>query len=60
MKAFTDDKIYVTEKLKLVFGGVENMMGKRRKCWLTAFSSFPMMFSKVSLFRVVKSQDCVV
>ena len=34
--------------------------GKRRKCWLPAFSPFPKMFSKGSFFRVVKSQDCVV
>ena len=34
--------------------------GKRRKCWLPAFSPFPTMFSKGYLFRVVKSHDCVV
>ena len=28
--------------------------GKRRKCWLPAFSSFPTMFSKGPFFRVVK------
>ena len=26
----------------------ENIVGKRRKCWLPAFSPFPTMFSKVS------------
>ena len=34
--------------------------GKRRKCWLPAFSPFPTMFSKGYPFRVIKSQDCVV
>ena len=34
--------------------------GKRRKCWFSAFSPFPTMFSKGSLFWGVKSRDCVV
>ena len=34
--------------------------GKRRKCWLPAFSPFPTMFSKDYFFRVVKSRNCVV
>ena len=33
--------------------------GKRRKCWLPAFSSFPTMFSKGFFFKVVKSWDGV-
>ena len=28
LKAFADDNIYVTEKLKFVLGWVENIMGK--------------------------------
>ena len=31
--------------------------GKRRKCWLPAFSSFPTMFPNGFFFRVVKSED---
>ena len=34
--------------------------GKRKKCWLTAFSSFPTVFSKAFFVGVVKSRDCVV
>ena len=34
--------------------------GKRRKCWLPAFSPFPTMFSKGFFFRVLKSPDRVV
>ena len=34
--------------------------GKKRKCWLPAFSSFPTMFSKALCVKVVKSRDCVV
>ena len=38
LRAFTDNKINVTQKLKFVLGSTENIMGKRRKCWLPAFS----------------------
>ena len=27
-------------KIEIVFGWVENILGKRRKCWLPAFSPF--------------------
>ena len=40
LKAFADDTIKVTQKLKFVLGWVENIVGKRRKCWLPAFSPF--------------------
>ena len=49
LKAFAHDKINVTEKLKFVFGQVENV-GKGENA-----SPFPTMFCKV-----VKSQDCMV
>ena len=32
--------------------------GKRRKCWLPAFSPFPRMVSKALRFRVIKTRDC--
>ena len=56
-KTFADNKIKLTEKLKLV---LRKHCGKRKKCWLPAISSFPTMFSKAFSFRVVKSRDCVV
>ena len=59
-KVFADDEIYVTEKLKFCFEKGRKHHGKRRKCWLPAFSPFSMMFSKDSFIRVVKSWDCVV
>ena len=37
---FADDKIDVTQKLKLVLGKIENIVEKRKKCWLPAFSPF--------------------
>ena len=59
LKAFPDDNLNVAMMTIPPFDRVENS-GKRRKCWLPAFSTFPTMFSKAFFFRVVKSQDCVV
>ena len=33
--------------------------GKRRKCWLPAFSPFPTIFSKIFFSRVVQEQNCL-
>ena len=52
LKAFADDNCFWKGR---------KHCGKRRKCWLPAFSPFPTMFSsKGFYFKVVKSQDCVV
>ena len=71
LTAFADDKIDMNEKLKFGLGRVENIVGKgenagnqlftkhcgkRRKCWLPAFSPFPTMFSKAFFNRVIKAQ----
>ena len=49
-KAFADDQIKyfngTEKKIKLDYGKVENVVGKRRKCWLPAFSPFAIIFSK--------------
>ena len=58
-KAFADDKVNVAEKLKFVFGKGRKHCGKRRKCWLPAFSLFLTMFSKGFFIKVVKSRNCV-
>ena len=58
-KAFADDKINVTEKLKFVFGRVENIVGKGENAGHQCFLLFPQCFPKL-LFNVVRSQDCVV
>ena len=47
------------KNLNLFIEGLENIVGKRKKCWLPAFSPFPTMFSK-GFFKVVESRDCVV
>ena len=54
LKAFADDKIDATEKLKIVLGGVENIVGKGKKCWLPAFSPFPQCFQKASFYGLLK------
>ena len=46
--------------IEICFGKGRKHCGKRRKCWLPAFSSFPIMFSKGFIPRVIKSWDCVV
>ena len=60
LKAFADDKINVNEKSEIWFGKGRKHCGKRRKCWLPAFSPIPTMFSKSFLPKIVKSRDCVV
>ena len=56
-KASTDDKI----NLKFVFVKGRKHCGKRKICWLPAFSPFPTMCLKRPLcLGVVKSWDCVV
>ena len=49
-------KINVTRKTKVCCGLRRNHCGKRRKCWLPAFSPFPTMFSNALFF----TWDCVV
>ena len=53
LKAFADDKINVTEKLKFVVGMVENVVGKGEN------AGYHNVFKRL-LIQVVKSQDCVV
>ena len=60
LKGFADDKINVAEIIFSLYDRVENIVGKKRKCWLPAFSNFHTLFSKGLLYTVVKSQDCVV
>ena len=50
LKAIADDKINVNEKLNFDLQKNRKHCGKRRKCWLPAFSPFPTMFSKAFFF----------
>ena len=60
LKAFADNKINVTEKLKFILGRVQNIVGKGENDGYQHFQLFPTMFSKGFFFKVVKSWDCVV
>ena len=54
LKAFADNKINETKKLKFVLQRVENIV-KRRKSWLPAFSPFTRCFQKASFSRLLKA-----
>ena len=61
LKAFADDIINATEKLKFVLGRVENVVGKGENAGYQHFLLFPQCFQKASFFpRVVESWDCVI
>ena len=47
------------KKIDICFVRDRKQYGKSRKCWLPAFSPFPIIFSKGSFFRIVKSWDYV-
>ena len=40
------------------FDGIENIVGKRRKCWLVAFTPFPILFSKTTFLGLPKASPC--
>ena len=59
LKTFADDNIDGIKMMISRLVRVENT-GKRRKCWLTAFSPFHTVFSKAFFLRIVKSRDYLV
>ena len=60
LKTLAENEISVTEKLKFVLYGVENIVGKGENACYQYFLLFPQYFQKASSLQVVKSQDCVV
>ena len=54
LKAFADDKINVTEKLKFVFERVENIVGKGENAGNQHFLLFPQCFQKASILGLLK------
>ena len=54
LKAFADDKINVTEKLKFVLGQIENIVGKGENAGYEQISPFPQGFQKSSFPRWLK------
>ena len=59
LKAFADNKLNLAEKLKIVFGRVENIVGKGENADYQHFLLLPQFFSKGSCVGVVKSRDCL-
>ena len=57
-KTFTDQKINVSQKLKFLFGRVENIVGNGENAVYQHFLFFHNVF-KAFLLRIVKSQDSV-
>ena len=53
-KAFVDDKLNIAKMRIPLYDRVENTVGKRRKYWLPAFSTFPTVFSKPSSLGSLK------
>ena len=56
MKAFPSDKISFAKMIISDSDRVESIVEKKRKCWLPAISSFPIMFTKIIFLRVIQSQ----
>ena len=59
LKAFADGKINV-KRIEICFRKGRKHCGKRRKCWLPAFSPYPTFFSKGFFHRAFKSRRSVV
>ena len=54
LKAFADDKLKVTEKLKCVLGRVENIVGKGEYAGYQHFLFFPQCFQKAFFLGSLK------
>ena len=59
-KAFPDNKMILTEKLKFMLERVENIVGKGENAGYQHFLLFPQCFQKLIFSRGVKNRDCVV
>ena len=51
---FADDNIIVTQKLKLTFGRIENIVGKGENAGNQHFLLFPQCFQKLSFPEVLE------
>ena len=54
LKVFADDKIEMAEKLKIVLGRVENIVGKGENAGYQHFLLFPQCFQKASFLGSLK------
>ena len=51
LKAFADDKLNIARMMISPYDKSRKLCGKRRKCWLPAFSPFPTVFSKAFFLK---------
>ena len=58
LKKFLDDKIFITHKSKNTFRRIENIVGKKRKCYLPA--SFSFYHHVWIILVVIKTSHCVI
>ena len=58
LKVVADNKIIVTQRLKFVFGRIENMVGKGENAGYQHFLLFPQCFQKLSFQRCLKPGLC--
>ena len=54
LKAFADDKLYLTQNIKVVFHRIENIVGKEENAGYQHFLLFPQCFQKAFKFTVSK------
>ena len=47
--AFADEKINIVQMMISICDSVEDIVAKGKKCWLPAFSPFPLMFSSLTV-----------
>ena len=58
LKAFTDDKLNVTQSIKVVFHRIENIVGKEENAGYPHFFPFPQCFKR--LFPPVRQKKVIV
>ena len=60
MKAFADDKLNVTQNIKVFFHRIENTVGKEENVGNQHFILFPHFQKAFFFLQCVKSRHCVV
>ena len=60
MKAFEESNSNVGQMIQFLIETEVNIVGKRRKCWLPAFSPFTTMFLQGVFLRIINTWYCLV
>ena len=59
LKAFADNKLIVTQNIKVVFHRIENIVGKEENAGYQHFLLFPQCFQKFFFLHCIKSRHRV-